>query len=120
MDMDPALKWGEVSGQHKTRAQSDRTGIGMEPMTIFLSHSSVDKRFAVKLAQRLGRFRQLRIWIDQPEIKPGDSLTEIIGRALDSIDAICVIRSPDAAVSERVAKEVRQARRRYAKLRNIG
>lgn len=79
----------------------------------------MDKRFAGKLALRLAQFKQLRIWIDQAEIKPGDSLTQLIGRALDSMDVLCVVLSPDAAVSEWVAKEVGLARRRYSKLRNI-
>ena len=86
--------------------------------SIFLSHSSVDKAFAARLGARLTQVG-VKVWLDKAEIKPGDSLSEKIGEALGEIDAICVVLSPDAAVSEWVAKEIRLARRRYKQLKNI-
>ena len=46
-------------------------------MSIFLSHNHADKDFARRIGLRLQR-RGADIWIDEAEIKPGDSLIEKI------------------------------------------
>ena len=46
---------------------------------IFLSHASEDKdRFVVEFARRL-RENGVDAWLDQWEMKPGDSLVDMIG-----------------------------------------
>jgi hypothetical protein len=86
--------------------------------SIFLSHSSNDKKFAGKLGDGLRKFG-FRVWIDSAEIRPGDSLAELIASAIDQIDVLCVILSPDSAVSKWVAKEIQLAKRKHASIKGI-
>jgi hypothetical protein len=50
--------------------------------SIFLSHSSRDKFFVRELAKKL-QDAGVEVWIDEAELKIGDSLTQKIGRAID-------------------------------------
>lgn len=86
--------------------------------SVFLSHSSTDKIFASKLAERLNRFG-LEVWLDKAELRPGDSFEKKILAAIDSVDVLCVIVSPDAATSTWVAKEITRARRRHSQMESI-
>jgi hypothetical protein len=76
--------------------------------SIFLSHSSVDKPFARRLAHELGRLN-VRVWIDEAELKVGDSLIEKIGAAIDEMDFFGVVLSRRSVVSEWVQRELRAA-----------
>jgi hypothetical protein len=49
---------------------------------VFLSHSSKDTPVVLELAQRL-RKDGLRVWLDQWEIKPGDSIPAKIEHGLE-------------------------------------
>jgi hypothetical protein len=73
--------------------------------SIFLAHSSKDKRFARRLATAL-RERGFRVWIDEAELLVGDSLFEKIGGAITDMDFLGVILSPNAAESSWVQREV--------------
>ena len=76
--------------------------------SIFLSHSSRDKFFVRKLAERL-RSAGIRVWLDEAEINIGDSLTEKIGRAIDEMDFVGVVLSNNSVNSEWVQRELQIA-----------
>ena len=76
--------------------------------TIFLAHSSQDKFFVRRLAEEL-RKNGVNIWIDEAEIKVGDSLTEKIGKAIKETDYFGVVLSHNSINSEWVQKELQIA-----------
>lgn len=73
--------------------------------SIFLAHSSKDKRFARRLAAALQE-RGFRVWIDEAELLVGDSLFEKIGKAITEVDFLGVVLSPNATESSWVQREV--------------
>ena len=76
--------------------------------SVFLSHSSKDKSFVRKLAERL-RSCGVRVWLDEAEIRIGDSLIARIGEAIDECDFCAVVLSPSSVESEWVQRELRLA-----------
>lgn len=76
--------------------------------SIFLSHSSKDKFFVRELAERLREYG-VKVWLDEAEIKIGESLTEKIGRAIDEMDYVGVILSSNSINSEWVQRELQVA-----------
>jgi TIR domain len=73
--------------------------------SVFLSHTRADKAFARKLGDDLAR-NGLKVWIDEAEIKIGESLIGKISEGINSADYLAVILSPDSVRSEWVAREV--------------
>jgi transcriptional regulator with XRE-family HTH domain len=73
--------------------------------SVFLSHSSQDKSFARKLATDL-RNQGVRVWLDEAELLPGDSLIAKLGTAISEADYLYVILSPNSVKSEWVQREV--------------
>lgn len=67
--------------------------------SIFLSHSSKDKFFVRTLAEHLNRYG-INVWLDEAEINIGDSLTEKIGKAIESTDYVGVVLSHNSINSE--------------------
>lgn len=76
--------------------------------SIFLSHSSNDKPFVRKLAADLRR-AGFYVWVDEAEIKVGDSLIEKIEDGIDNTDFLGVVISQNSLSSEWVTREVRIA-----------
>lgn len=76
--------------------------------SIFLSHSSKDKFFVRELAERLKEYG-VKVWLDEAEIKIGESLTYKIGRAIDEMDYVGVALSSNSVNSEWVQKELQVA-----------
>lgn len=74
-------------------------------VSIFLSHSSIDKPFARRLARDLDNQR-VTCWLDEAEIKIGDYLIEKIRSAIDDVGYLAVILSPQAVASAWVQREV--------------
>lgn len=72
---------------------------------IFLSHSSKDKFFARELADRLNKVG-VRVWIDEAELKVGDSLIQKISYAIDRTDYLAAILSKNSVSSNWVKKEL--------------
>ena len=73
--------------------------------SLFLSHSSKDKPFVRKLSndlQRMGHYT----WIDEAEIKVGDSLIEKIQNGIAETDYLGVVLSRNSIESEWVKREV--------------
>ena len=73
--------------------------------SIFLSHNSKDKPFVRKLANDLRR-RGFYVWVDEAEIKLGDSLIEKIREGLDRVEYVGVVLSHNSINSEWVKKEI--------------
>jgi signal transduction histidine kinase len=80
----------------------------MGPPSIFLSHTWSDKPFARKLGDELRR-SGAKVWIDEAEIRLGDSLIQKVGEGIDTCDYLGVILSPEAVASEWVSREVELA-----------
>ena len=59
---------------------------------VFLSHSHADKRFVRSLAAKLSA-KKINVWIDEAEIRPGDSLIEKLRAAIDSVDVLVAVLS---------------------------
>ncbi|WP_337017674.1 toll/interleukin-1 receptor domain-containing protein [Oceanobacillus massiliensis] len=73
--------------------------------SIFLSHNSKDKIFVRKLANDLRR-KGYYVWVDEAEIKLGDSLIEKIREGIDKVQYIGVVLSENSIKSEWVKREV--------------
>ena len=76
--------------------------------SIFLSHNSKDKFFVRKLAERLTE-HGVKVWLDEAEIKIGESLTQKIGKALQENDFVGVVLSTNSIKSEWVQRELQVA-----------
>jgi len=73
--------------------------------SIFLSHNHKDKPFVRKLAERLNA-QGIRTWVDEAEIRVGDSLITKIESAIQEFTYLGVILSPNSITSQWVKKEV--------------
>lgn len=71
----------------------------------FISHSWHDKRLARLIADALQRVGG-RVWLDDAEIKLGDSLVEKIRAGIDSVDYVVALISKSSVASEWVSKEL--------------
>lgn len=72
---------------------------------IFLSHNVEDKSFVRRLAADL-EIQGAACWLDEAEMKIGDSLFEKIGNAISEVDYLAVILSPNSTQSRWVNKEL--------------
>ena len=73
--------------------------------SIFLSHNYLDKEFVRKLALDL-ECHGIRVWLDEAELKIGDSLIEKIRDGIDNVNYVAVILSPNSIESRWVQKEI--------------
>lgn len=73
--------------------------------SIFLSHNSKDKSFVRILATDLRR-NGYYVWVDEAEIKLGDSLIDKIREGIDKVQYVGVILSKNSIESEWVRREV--------------
>lgn len=76
--------------------------------SIFLSHNSADKPFVRKLAADL-RCNNFYAWVDEAEIKLGDSLIEKIEEGIENTNYLGVVLSQNSVNAEWVKREVRIA-----------
>lgn len=72
---------------------------------IFMSHSSADKPFARRLGNEL-RGYGASVWIDNAEIRVGDSLIAKISEGISTTDYLVVLLSKASCESEWVQREV--------------
>jgi hypothetical protein len=72
---------------------------------IFLSHTSSDKPFVRRLAQDL-EAQGVYCWLDEAEIKIGESLIEKIRSGIDKVDFVAVILSQKSVEAPWVRREV--------------
>ena len=73
--------------------------------SIFLSHNYQDKEFVRKLALDL-ECHGIRVWLDEAELKIGDSLIEKIRDGIDNVNYVAVILSSNSIKSRWVQKEI--------------
>ena len=66
--------------------------------SIFLSHSSQDKKFVRKLAEDLRQLDTI-VWLDEAEMLPGDNLVDHICNTITEIDYLAVVLSPNSVGS---------------------
>ncbi len=71
---------------------------------VFISHSAKDKPAVRELAERLHK-DGLRVWLDEWEIKPGDSIPLKIEEGLIQSRTLVMVMSAHASVSEWVTFE---------------
>lgn len=76
--------------------------------SIFLSHSSADKPFTRRLAHRLGN-AGATVWLDEAEMRIGDSLIAKLSSAIEGIDYVAAVISQASVASKWVEHELRLA-----------
>ena len=80
----------------------------MQQPSIFLSHNYRDKPFVRTLAQDLSAMG-VRVWLDEAELKVGDSLITKVSSAIDEMQYLGVVLSPNSVDSRWVREELNQA-----------
>jgi hypothetical protein len=88
------------------------------PLSLFLSHSSPDKPFVRWLADTL-RYQGARVWVDESEIKVGESLIDKIAVGIDKCDYLVAIVTPNSVQSEWVRRELNIALTQEIKGRRV-
>lgn len=73
--------------------------------SVFLSHNHADKPFVRRLAADLEN-QGVPFWLDEAEIKVGESLIEKIRDGIDKMDYVVVVLSPNSVASPWVQREV--------------
>ncbi len=75
---------------------------------VFVSHSSKDKPFVRRLLEDLKKQR-LKIWFDERELKPGDSIVQGISEGLKASDYLMIVLSKASVQSKWVTAELNSA-----------
>lgn len=73
--------------------------------SVFLSHNHADKPFVRKLSADL-EAHGIRYWLDEAEIRVGESLIEKIRQGLDDVDFVAAVLSPNSIASPWVQREL--------------
>jgi TIR domain len=81
---------------------------------VFISHSSKDKPFVRRLAQRLWR-EGYQVWLDEKELVPGDALATRLSDALKEARVVIVVVTPASRRSKWLAFELNKATERMVK-----
>jgi TIR domain-containing protein len=81
-------------------------------MHVFLSHNHRDKTLVVPLATQL-RLMGADVWLDDWEIRAGDSIPGKVNEALSVIDTAVIVWSEHAAVSRWVDAELATSLERH-------
>ena len=95
------------------RSESDaedvgRTKEGRIAHDVFICHSSVDKEFARRLSSDL-KSNGIKVWFDEFEMFPGDSLYEKIQSVIRSSAWFVIVLSPDSVSSKWCKRELHNA-----------
>jgi uncharacterized membrane protein len=77
----------------------------MSQATVFISHNSKDKPFVRKLAKAL-EVRNIKCWVDEAEIRLGESLVQKISEAINKIDLVIAVISNNSVFSNWVRQEL--------------
>lgn len=83
-------------------------------ISIFISHSSVDKKYARKLFNELNRVG-VKVWLDEREIKVGEDIISNIERGLRESDYLAIILTSNSISSRWVKEELNSFRMRQIK-----
>ena len=87
-------------------------------MKVFISHTSSDHDFVLKLAHRL-RNDGIDVWIDDWEIKAGDSIVEKVNNALIESYFLLIVLSENSLKSNWVSKEMNVGLMRQLSSNNV-
>lgn len=90
------------------RLKVTRGEVGDIVKSVFLCHSQKEKPFARRLAKDLERYG-LRVWLDEREIRVGDSLRETIEEGINRADFVLVVISRSSLRRQWVRKELNAA-----------
>jgi hypothetical protein len=85
---------------------------------VFLSHSSTDKFFARKLAEKL-KSHGVQVWMDEAEPRVRDSLADRISGAIKESDFVAAVLSQNSVRSNWVRQELRAAMDREVQGRRV-
>jgi hypothetical protein len=88
------------------------------PSSVFLSHSSLDKPFVRRLARELRQYG-VKVWLDEAELLPGDSLFGKIESAITEMRYLAVVLSPNSVKSAWVTEELRMGQIRAIESREV-
>jgi 5'-deoxynucleotidase YfbR-like HD superfamily hydrolase len=72
--------------------------------TVFLSHSSANKTFVRRVKNSLEQYK-IKTWLDETNIKPGESITESLQKALNECDVLLLFLTPHSVQSGWVRSE---------------
>jgi len=87
-------------------------------MKVFISHSSQDHEFVLLLANKL-RNDGFDVWIDEWELKVGDSIVDKINKGIESSSAFIIVVSGNSLDSNWVKKELSASLMRQLTSRKI-
>lgn len=76
--------------------------------TVFVSHNANDKPFVRRLSEAL-KYHSIKCWVDESEIKYGESLIQKISDAIENIDLVLAVISKNSVFSGWVRKELEWA-----------
>lgn len=99
------------SDEETASVKKEMLGISARRKTVFLSHCHEDKEFVERVADDLRR-RGINVWVDDAEIRLGDSLLERISEGIHSVDYVAVFLSRSSVKSVWVRKELEMAMNR--------
>jgi hypothetical protein len=88
------------------------------PQQVFLSHSSLDKAFVRRLAVDV-RAKGIPVWLDQWELKIGDSLSGKIAQGIGESGWLAVVLSKQSVKSSWVQRELNAALALELRNRNV-
>ena len=80
----------------------------MPQFDVFLSHSSADKPWVIKLKDDLQAYG-VSVWLDNDEIRPGDLFAKALEQGIANSRAVALIVSPEATASGWVEAEYYRA-----------
>jgi 5'-deoxynucleotidase YfbR-like HD superfamily hydrolase len=72
--------------------------------SVFLSHSSVNKTFVRRVKNSLEQYK-IKTWLDESNIKPGESITESLQKGLVECDVLLIFLTPHSIQSGWVKAE---------------
>lgn len=87
-----------------------RAGDPVQWHSCFISYSTKDEAFAVRLHSRM-RQANLRVWFAPEDMKGGDYFFEQIERAIQLHDRLLLVLSEESIQSKWVEREIRRARK---------
>jgi hypothetical protein len=67
-------------------------------ISVFLSHSRVDKQFVRRLARDLSN-QGIKCWLDEVELNVGDHLIDTLTSVLKEVNYVALVLSPDSIIA---------------------
>ena len=90
---------------------------GMQFFSCFISYSSLDKPFAIRLHDAL-QYKGLRCWLDEKQLLPGHDISRELERGINLWDKFLLCASKNSLTSAWVEEEIATTLERERKLRS--